>query len=260
MAALPSLIEWLHRLGHAVSGWGDVRDGTAITAELERMGADLPHGSGGSKVLEALTTFFHVTLESHSPLLDALPAELAVASDEELQAVLQLLLSAAVQSESRELYVESLLQMPDDVQTHLMGQVECVMRDVVSWEPPPATAAAEDVSSLADGSGPAATDRAGGLGLRALQHQVHAASAELEDLRRTNAALHAELAEQRRVSEAEAASEALQRGSGARSESRCRVFAVGWSRVRQVCHSVLSFLSAPAALGRVAAVGSQKRN
>lgn len=199
----PSLIEWLGRLGHAVNGWADLRDGRAIGAELQRMGATTD--AAAIHVMQTLLSYYHSTLESHTPLLDTLPADLAIASDEELQSILQLLLGAAVQSEARDVYVGAIMELPEDAQTDLMGQVEGVMQGVVPWEP----ALSIDPSSE-EGTVDAAQDAGAGGGVgqgsvRALQHQLSAAMVELEDVRRTNAALRAELVELRRQSAASAA-------------------------------------------------------
>ena len=200
----PSLIEWLGRLGHAVNGWADLRDGRAIGAELQRMGATTD--AADIHAVQTLICYYHSTLESHTPLLDTLPADLAIASDAELQSILQLLLGAAVQSEAREVYVGAIMELPEDAQTDLMGQVEAVMQDVMPWEGHATTLTSDPAPEESEGGAAVASQdhpagAAGGVGqgsVRALQHQLSAAMVELEDVRRTNAALRAELVELRR--------------------------------------------------------------
>lgn len=192
--SIPPLIEWLRRLGNNVTAWADLRDGVVILTELRRFGVER---DGSSSAVRALVAYYHGVLESHTPMLDDLPDDVAATTDEQLQLIIQLLLGAAVQSESRELYVRAIMELSDDAQTELMGRVESVIKDLVPWgqDLPDATAVNHISVDQRGVDDPASASS--GASMRALQHQLSAAQAELEDVRCTNAALRVELSELR---------------------------------------------------------------
>jgi hypothetical protein len=208
VAQQSSLLALLKRLGHAVDSWDDLRDGNALREELVRMGAAF---DASSSVAASVALYYHSVLESHLPQLESLPVDLAVATEEQLTVIVQLILSAAVQSDSRELYISKIMMLPDSSQAELMAIVDALITSALPWPAAPEkidpTAQLERSvleepsldSSIA--SSTASPERSA----RALAHRLTAANAELEDLKRANTQLRAELETLRRITEAASA-------------------------------------------------------